>query len=356
MANSTGVCPSRWAGHSAVGIASAALLVQRSEWIDSDWDIVYEGSSVNLSLSDVHRSTVGRSVSSDAEARRIEARAVAKNCSVQVLPCTDCGTLTVGKDGGTFDTIITNASIVDDPNHCRETDDENYCRGDLTYDTATGLVFFFWSVRTGNNSRERRIATKGIEVLLTDEEIDRVLTTNETVWEIFPGRERSRLYSISCESNGLHWTDLTRAVSIYRTVQMESPGEKKVNVNGDLANVRSLTREDVMKSVFALKAEDISSNCEGLLPHYTQCGTFDVSKASILIAVNSFTVLLYIALRIAAYRKKHAGFPISTSSWKKYATGTLQRNTDFIIAVETESSARRLVAIDVSKQASDTLS
>ncbi|CAN8068295.1 unnamed protein product [Agarophyton chilense] len=351
MTNSTGVCSSPWNGHSDVGIASAALLVQRSAWIDSDWDIVYEGSSVNMSLNDVHVNEIGKFALSNAQPA-----ALASNCNVQVQPCTNCGTLTVGKDCGTFDTIITNASIVDAPNYCQKKNDANYCRGDVTYDTATGLAFFFWSVRTENENGQRQVATKGIEVLLNEQDKRKVLTGNEAVWKISPDSNRSRLYSISCASKGLHWTDLTRAVSIYRTVQMERPGEKKENVNGNIKNIMPLTSSDVLRSLFALKAEDISSTCDGLVPQYTQCGTFDVSKASILLVVNSFAVLLYLALRIAGLKQRHVPFPTNVSSWKKYATGARESNGDFAIAMESESPDNRLVVIDLSRLMSKSLS
>ncbi|CAN8068298.1 unnamed protein product [Agarophyton chilense] len=135
---------------------------------------------------------------------------------------------------------------------------------------------------------------------------------------------------------------------------MESPGAKKENVNVNINNLPPLTNSDALKSLFSLKAGDMSSYCPGLVPHYSQCGALDISRASMLLAVFSIAVLLLIALRIAELKQEDVVFPVNVSSWKKYATGARTRGGDFVIEIDSESPGTRLMAVDVKNQMCET--
>lgn len=49
-----------------------------------------------------------------AESRKELSTQLVFRCTVRVSECDKCGTMTVGKDGSAFDTIITNAALAED--------------------------------------------------------------------------------------------------------------------------------------------------------------------------------------------------------------------------------------------------
>ncbi len=149
----------------------------------------------------------------------------------------------------------------------------DYTLGDLTYDGAMGLAFFFWEGNTTEREGLRKfISIMGIETVLSKEEVARVLLGKMESWLLFPPPSRTRLYEISCETDGLLPKDLTRAVPLYRITQMEQPGVKRVNVNSAFSRLMPLTSSDIVKAGFSLKAEDGSATCTGKIDRYTECG------------------------------------------------------------------------------------
>ena len=46
------MCASPWGGHSDVGVAAAALLVQRLGWLDAEWTAVVEGASKAMDVAE----------------------------------------------------------------------------------------------------------------------------------------------------------------------------------------------------------------------------------------------------------------------------------------------------------------
>lgn len=95
------------------------------------------------------------------------------------------------------------------------------------------------------------LRVRGIEAMLTDEEIERVLKGREEPWEILLTNERTRVYDISCASPGLGWRDLMKAVSIYRTIQMERPGLQRKKGTSFQERVPPMNSSDVVSAIFA---------------------------------------------------------------------------------------------------------
>lgn len=213
------------------------------------------------------------------------------------------------------------------------------------------MAFFFWPNDESDDNGERRIVTKGIEMILNKEEIETVLNSSGTPWDIFPTSERARYYEISCESNGLTSSDLTRAISLYRTVQMEQPGVQRKHVDGRFEKVPPLDKSDVLKSVFALKAEDIRSVCTGTVPQYTSCGVFDFKKAIVAFALFSITSVLFVLLEFFTCGKKSVKIPTDSSSWKEFLVyrGQIPRESGVLITLD-ENGSGGAVAIDFTKQ------
>lgn len=331
-----GVCASPWKGHSDTGIACSALLVDSYTWADQDWDVVYEGSSPSMFSREVH---VARKVANLPESATGSRIPLASGCSVQVSGCGECGTLTVERDQGAFDTIITNASLAREAFSMDEDDIAKRCphtvdisrkfapyRGDLTYDFNTGLAFFFWAQPCKNIPSDRshtwyKLHARGVEALLSEEEISRVLKGSEEPWEIVLSEERTRVYDVSCESPGLGWKDLMKAISIYRTIQMERPGLQRTEGTGLQQRVPPMTSSDVLKALFALKAEDVrSKQCIRQVPVYQQCGAFEWPKALPFLLLTVLTMLMALSLQVFSIASASLPVPHNSESWRRVAT------------------------------------
>lgn len=116
-----GVCDEPWGGHSNVGVASCALLVQKFNWVDTEWDIVYVGSNHKFIAADVHVSKTAKRVKFEGQLRF-----VARRCSVHISKRDEWGFLTLGKDGGAFDTVVTNYSSKEATEICTVRGNRNF--------------------------------------------------------------------------------------------------------------------------------------------------------------------------------------------------------------------------------------
>lgn len=205
---SEGICASPWKGHSEPGISAAALLTQRFEWVDKDWEHVLVGSRKTPNKQEVR---VKNKLLNENR------KYLVKDCVAHLKPCsstTGCGNMTILREQGPYDTIVSNWSFI--PKNA-------VSRGDLTYDRATGVVFIFWdsekspaSDRLADNSSH--IFVEGIESVLSTDEIDRVLLGSYDPWTLQLDQRRTRMYDIRCFTNGLLSSDLARAVSLVSAI------------------------------------------------------------------------------------------------------------------------------------------
>ncbi len=203
---SEGLCASPWKGHSELGISAASLLTQRFDWVDKEWHHVLVGSSKTPNSQEVRVSD---------KLLDINRSYLVKDCTSKTRSCsgeTGCGTLTVIREQGPYDTIVKDWSYM--PKGV-------ISRGDLTYDKATGVVFIFWETGSAPGSNHlyfnrSHIFVEGIESVLSNSEIERVLLGSYEPWTLKLDERRTRIYTISCTTDGLLSSDLARAVSLVR--------------------------------------------------------------------------------------------------------------------------------------------
>lgn len=326
-----GICATPWMGQSELLAATSAMLVQLFSWVDSDWDVVYEGSNPSLNGNEVHREHVVSQHFSDGKPTPL-----ASDCRVTVSNCTDCGTMSVGKDhGGPFNIIVSNASLGE--TQLDEEGIEKKCphvkdvtgryrpyHGDLTYDFVTGMAFFFWSLPCEKLGEKERpiytIRTRGVEAILTKREIEKSNEPQGNPWTILLNGDRTRMYDISCNSPGLGWKDLMKAVSLYRTVQLGQPGLIRLAANSQLSRVPPIERSDVLKALLAIKAQDIrSSLCERLVPIYCHCGAFQWGRAGVLLGLCLSLIVMWIFLVLLSSRYPAVHVPFNPDSWRSIA-------------------------------------
>lgn len=303
--NSTGVCAQKWAGHSTANIAAASLLVQRADWADKDWDVVLEGSRKDPRVAEV------RTKAALKRGRRV----LAADCIASVVPCTAaCGAFTVEGSNGAFDTIVTKASAAGPA----------VGFGDVAYDKAIMLAFYFWPGRSlsepapGRPSR-RRIFARGVETLLTKTETDRVLSNPPAPWTLsVGGRANARMYNISCVTDGLPASNLSTALSLFRTSQIEGPGSRRLEARSAIGKLPKLSGSDVAKAAFAMSASDWSPDCAGDVDVYTECGGFSALFVAPFFALAAVLFLVWLAVRVVL-RRVSPLVPMDAKSWRRKA-------------------------------------
>eukprot|EP00180_Rhodochaete_pulchella_P004626 Plantae.Rhodophyta-Rhodochaete_pulchella.ctg904.p1 GENE.Plantae.Rhodophyta-Rhodochaete_pulchella.ctg904~~Plantae.Rhodophyta-Rhodochaete_pulchella.ctg904.p1 ORF type:complete len:236 (+),score=19.61 Plantae.Rhodophyta-Rhodochaete_pulchella.ctg904:308-1015(+) len=163
----------------------------------------------------------------------------------------------------------------------------------------------------------------GMETVLQKSSIDRVLREEEFVaWNLTLPANHTRLYTVSCYSDGLLSRDLVHAVSVYRTMQLEQPGVVRRDVRFKLSNLEPISSSDVLKAMFALKAEDSTSTCAGVSEEYTMCGDFNITAALplilamvIIIGLWGAVLLRSIVMKVPAIRTPH-----NAETWRSFAT------------------------------------
>ncbi len=232
---SSGICASPWKGHGNVFVSSTSLLRARAKWVDEKWETVLEGSQKSPMVAEVRKFS----------ALKPGRRAVLTTCNVTTTTCTSpavCGNLTIWKSSGAYSTIVTSSSLL-------SAEHRPYALGDVTYDGSLCMAFMFWEGRSRKKNGERKsLAVSGIETVLDPKETFRISLENPKPWDLVTTPSRTRMYDISCETDGITEKDLVHGLSIYRTMQMEQPGVKRIDVNCDLSSVPPLTANDVLRS------------------------------------------------------------------------------------------------------------
>ncbi|KAK1865770.1 hypothetical protein I4F81_008293 [Pyropia yezoensis] len=336
-----GVCASPWTGHSAVGVAAAALLAQRLNWLDPVWTAVPVGASKAMLITERFAWPPGprRLPGGGDGAWASDGATVAADCTVVVGACTGadgCGNLLIHRTDGPFHTVVEAASGAGVTNGTfpAATDaPSRYAAGDLTYDGATGVAFFFWeeppppdeaaaATAAGGASAggtARRVYVAGVEVVLNASEMARVLHPDPAPWVLDADPARARTYAVALSTNGLRAADVVMAASIYRTSQMEQPGVRRVGVDGQIERLPPLTPSDVLKAVYALKAEDGRSTCAGTVGVYVPRGT--VRLVTLLPFAVALVVVggVWVGLAAATRGLADLHVPHDADSWRSFA-------------------------------------
>lgn len=335
-----GVCASPWTGHSAVGVAATALLVQRFNWLDAVWTAVPVGTSKAMVITERFAWPAGSYPAADesGEGAGVSGGAVvAADCSVAVGACESdgCGSLVIDRTDGPFHTIVTGATLAGDTNGtfpaATDAAASRYAMGDLTYDGATGVAFFFWEAppppeevaTTGAPPpaarRTSSVHVRGVEVVLNTSEMNRVLHSDGAPWRLDAAPGRARTYSVALSTSGLRAADVAMAASIFRTGQMEQPGVRRSDVHSRIERLPPLTHSDVLKAVFALKAEDGASTCAGTVGVYVPRGT--VRAAAVIPFAVAVAVVMGVWAALAAATRGLADLhlPHDADSWRSYA-------------------------------------
>ncbi|KAK1858684.1 hypothetical protein I4F81_001285 [Pyropia yezoensis] len=276
-----GVCasPSRNVPDAAASVA--AILAAHLDWVDKTWTVVPEGAAKSMVTAELR---VGAAAAG---------RVVAANCALTSTPCTDvwtrlplsalrrgtpveaaagpanstATTATAGRDGA--DALAAGAPDGAPANGGRPPAITPMEHGDLVYTSA----FFFWpetpdaasraAATARGGSTRTRIATRGVEAVLTEAQFGRVmlasrqLSTAPLTFPVLPAA--GRVYTISCDTDGLDGGDLAAAASIYRAMQMSHPTGQgaRASVNVSVQPLPPpLTVDAVLRGAFAWKAVD----------------------------------------------------------------------------------------------------
>ncbi len=284
------------------------LATLRFTWADPDWDYVLVGSSKIPRASEVRV---------NANLLSPDRSYLVRECIVQTAPCSKdnpCGNLTVMRTNGPYDTMVDNP---DAPKGVTS-------RGDLTYDKALGVAFHFWEVGTSKfphkSSYSRKlIKVAGVETLLNEQQVERVLDRNVMDnWTFALNSSVTRLYEASCVTDGLLAKDLARAVSLFRTSQLEQPGVRRADVGDKLAKLPPLNSSNVAMAAYAMKSEDWSDPCSGEIDLYRTCGTF---KPSFVLPFVCLALVIVVAwLSVSAFIPRPSNtVPVDTVTWRKLA-------------------------------------
>lgn len=341
---STGICASKWNGHSKYGISAAAQSTLRLNWADRNWSFVGVGSLKTPETSEVRiwenqLSAVNRTY-------------VAHKCSVHVggCPISGCGTLTFR---------MTKAKLfgncLRDWSHRPKIPQGH--EDQPTYDKIGGIAYMFWRGGTEIDATRSQfngtfIHVHGLEALLSDDQmnqISRVKHSND--WQLALVPSQTRTYKITCKTDGLIDEDLAMGIGTYcivscslrcvancadtyddewvtnllgllRTAQMEYASLTRQKMQGLLKNFAPLNSSDIVKAAFSVKAEDHSDSCEGTVDRYQRCGAFKNAFFIPFFIVSGIIILFWIVV-ITAIRDVNTNVPVSINQWRETALGNL---------------------------------
>lgn len=318
---STGICATPWRGNGNLFVSSTSLLTSRAKWVDEKWETLLEGSRKSPVVNEVRRRTTLK------PGRRV----VLTDCTVQYGPCTgpaDCGTMTVWKSSGPYNSIVTRTSLLDSAKL-------QFSLGDVTYDGSMGMAFIFWEGRKRENKKRRySISAAGIETVLNKKETDRLARAESRPWNLTVDPLRSRTYEVSCITDGMGEDDLAHGLTIYRSMQLEQPGIQRSDVQSNISRVTPVTANDVIRSAYALKSEDGSRTCSGEIDVYEPCGSFLMDKGMPFIGVGIAVTILWIFVQ--AFVKDREPVPHDAASWRELAHNQARMLKYFLEATANE--------------------
>lgn len=301
--NSTGMCASPWRGRGNMFVSAMSLLASRAKWNDDDWHTLLEGSQKSPVSNEVRTS----------KALKPGRRVVVTNCSVHVAPCktpATCGTMSISRSNGPYSSVVTSSSLMRNKTKL-------FSLGDLTFDGSNAVAFIFWEKPTKRTPPPRRsISFSGVEAILSPSETKRVLREESRPWDLAVDPRRSRLYVITCVTDGLLAEDLTRGVALYRGMDLEQPGVERSDVQSNISRLAPITVNDVVRAAYALKSEDAQDACVGEIDMYEKCGSFEIGKSKYFAGIGLVIVLMWLALHLFVEEDR---IPFCTESWRELA-------------------------------------
>jgi len=113
-----------------------------------------------------------------------------------------------------------------------------------------------------------------------------------------------------------------RAVSLYRTMQMEQPGLRREGVDGKIERVPPMNSSDVVKAAFAMKADDWSGSCTGDIDVYRTCGAFQAAFVLPFMALAVCIAVGWIVIQCMV-EKTEVDAPVSADEWRKCALNAM---------------------------------
>lgn len=283
--------------------------VLNMRWIDQNWDYVPVGASLKPNSSEARRGQL--------LLKKKEGQMLVKDCKIRNFSCSidkNCGVITTVRTNGHFRVVASNWS------HIRG---NKPSFGDLTYDGSLSTVFIFYGAGHTHVHNRSRIRVKGVEMILTKSERENAGGTSGTVYNASLAgsfldvvANRSRLYDIECITDGLTESDLARAISLYRTSMMEQPGVQRVDIQTQISHWLPLSRSDVAKAAYSVKAIRWSDKCKGDIAVYVSCGAFDlIFMIPFLIACLLIT-LIWFSTELSL-RHVHINAPFDARTWRK---------------------------------------
>lgn len=139
-------------------------------------------------------------------------------------------------------------------------------------------------------------------------------------------RSGVRMYSISCSTNKLSPHHFTKALMVYRTIQLENP-VRPAQYQEKEDKFVEIEPETVYLSVLALKIVDDEHEI-GDYYRYTTCGKYNmVFIAPLLACIAVILILGIISLYFRADRKLRDKIPYSSRTWFQHVRK--QRSADF---------------------------
>lgn len=289
-------------------ISSTSLLTASALWVDSEWETLLEGSEKTPILGEVRTNSTlkpGR-------------KAVLTGCSVRVSRCSSsaqCGEMEIRKSSGPYGTIVTSSSYIN-----RSLTANEYSVGDYTYDGSMGCAFMLAETkRTGKPRNDSRLTVSviGIETVLLPSETRRAAREESRPWNLDADPERSRLYNLSCATDGMTADDFAHGLAIYRAMQLEQPGRERSDVRSNLSRIDPMSVNDVVRSAYALLSDDVSSTYRGSIDVYTTCGDFHTEKGVPFVALTVKLTLVWVFLR--SFVVDSEDVPSDAAAWREIA-------------------------------------
>jgi len=295
-----GVCAAPWNNEADVTVSTAAVLTARLNWVDAAWAAVPEGASKRMNPAEV------RSSAAVAGGRR----ALAADCRLTATPCAavagGCGAVVVQNTGGPSGWVAVRSSLM--PNETGRAGG-----GTAFGNLVLSSTFLFWDVPPAGARQSAaadggryRIAAGGVEFVLGATDTRRLLaayrsrSTAPLTLPVTPAAN-GRAYALDCATDGLTGRDLAHALSLFRGMQLGSPGVLTFTPHEETqALPPPLTVDGALRAVFALKADDLRSTCGGEVPVYTECGAMDWGKAVPLGGVASLLVAAATSVAVPA--------------------------------------------------------
>lgn len=306
-----GVCASPWRSVSMVRASATALLVNNFQWLNEEWDFIREGSSTLFWGDEVHSSSRSKVIQDP----NIKVRFLGRHCTTSISRCTDCGTLTARHSNGVFDGIITRSSLLDAANATRECHGDMVGQGILT----PSHIFCEDTLQTPvwkNFDSTTRFSTIGLESILQGISENDVRKVGQMVIQL--NSSSTRVYKISCDTDGLASKDLAKSVMFMRTAQIEIHPTWNIS-NSSIEALRPFTTSDVLKSLFALKASDQVTNCTGKIEVYRECGIFQWRQASYVCFLYCLMLIAWLLMSLFSSKYRDIAVPHDSITWRKYA-------------------------------------